>query len=313
MKKAALFYFIFCSLAFKVIAQDGSVDNWENDLPPMIANIAYATAKPQDTIKHWNKEGKFSLLFNQSSFQNWTSGGESNISGTTSVNFKADYTNKNWVWNNQILAAYGLTKINGQDVEKTDDRFEYNSVLGKKAGNYWFYSFFLNFRTQFDKGYENVADSIGLTRKVERSRIFSPAYFTFGPGMLWKKSNNLYLNISPATSKITVVKSIFTETQSAFSVDQGKTTNYELGFNGAAYAKLKIMDNIFAENILNVYVNYLENMQNVDLSYQLNITMQVNKVFSTNLNIHIVYDDDAIGRTQIKQVFGLSVNYDLPI
>lgn len=312
MKKASLFYFIFCLLSFKAIAQDSTIDNWDNDLPPLVARARYDTIRI-DSIKHWNKEGKASLLFNQSSFQNWTSGGENNISGTTSVNFKADYAKKNWVWNNQILAAYGLTKVNGQDLKKTDDRFEYNTVAGKKAGEYWFYSFFLNFRTQFDKGYENVTDSLGVIRRVERSRIFSPAYFTFGPGMLWKKNKDFYINLSPATSKITIVKSFLTEGRDAFGVDEGKTINYELGLNGAAYAKFKLMDNIFVENILNIYMDYLENAQNVDLSYQLNIVMLVNKVFSTNLNIHMVYDDDAIGRTQLKQVFGLSVNYDLPL
>lgn len=312
MKKAVLFCFVFCLFSLNTIGQDKDTDNWENDLPDLVIRVQQETPR-QDTLERWNKEGKFSLLFNQSSFQNWTSGGENNISGTSSVNFKADYKKDNWLWSNQILAAYGLTKVNGQDVKKTDDRFEYNSVAGKQAGKYWFYSFFFNFRTQFDKGYENMTDSLGVTRKEEQSRIFSPAYFTFGPGMLWKKNKDLYVNISPATSKITIVKSIFTRDQSAFSVDQGKTTNYELGMNGAVYAKVKLMDNIFAENIFNIYVNYLENSQNIDLSYQLNVTMQVNKVFSTNLNLHAVYDDDAIGRTQLKQVFGLSVNYDLPL
>ncbi|MDT8414957.1 MAG: DUF3078 domain-containing protein [Flavobacteriaceae bacterium] len=263
-----------------------------------------------DTISNWEKKGKFGFLFNQSSFQNWTAGGENNISGTASLNYTFNYAKDNWSWNNQVIAAYGLTQINGNDVEKTDDRFEWNSVLGKKAGKYWFYSFFLNFRTQFDKGYRNVTDSLGVSRRVEQSRIFSPAYYTFGPGMLWKKSNNLYINLSPATSKITTVLARFTETRSAFGVDQGNTVNYELGFNGAAYWKFLLMENVTFENIFNMYVDYLQNTDEVDLSYQLNVLMKINGNLSTNFNIHAIYDTDAIARTQLKQVFGLSVNYD---
>lgn len=275
-----------------------------------ISLFSIAQDQPKDSISAWDKKGKFGFLFNQSSFQNWTAGGENNISGTASVNYVFNYAKNSWSWNNQIIAAYGLTQINGQDVEKTDDRFEYNSVLGKKAGKYWFYSFFLNFRTQFDKGYRKVTDSLGVERRIERSRIFSPAYYTFGPGMLWKKSNNLYVNISPATSKITTVLARFTETQSAFGVDQGETVNYELGFNSAAYWKFTAMENVTIENIFNMYIDYLENTDEVDLSYQLNVLMKINSYLSTNFNFHAIYDTDAIARTQVKQVFGLSVNYD---
>lgn len=275
-----------------------------------ISLFSIAQDQPKDSISAWDKKGKFGFLFNQSSFQNWTAGGENNISGTASVNYVFNYAKNSWSWTNQIIAAYGLTQINGQDVEKTDDRFEYNSVLGKKAGKYWFYSFFLNFRTQFDKGYRKVTDSLGVERRIERSRIFSPAYYTFGPGMLWKKSNNLYVNISPATSKITTVLARFTETQSAFGVDQGETVNYELGFNSAAYWKFTAMENVTIENIFNMYIDYLENTDEVDLSYQLNVLMKINSYLSTNFNFHAIYDTDAIARTQVKQVFGLSVNYD---
>lgn len=275
-----------------------------------ISLFSIAQDQPKDSISAWDKKGKFGFLFNQSSFQNWTAGGENNISGTASVNYVFNYAKNSWSWNNQIIAAYGLTQINGQDVEKTDDRFEYNSVLGKKAGKYWFYSFFLNFRTQFDKGYRKVTDSLGVERRIERSRILSPAYYTFGPGMLWKKSNNLYVNISPATSKITTVLARFTETQSAFGVDQGETVNYELGFNSAAYWKFTAMENVTIENIFNMYIDYLENTDEVDLSYQLNVLMKINSYLSTNFNFHAIYDTDAIARTQVKQVFGLSVNYD---
>lgn len=275
-----------------------------------ISLFSIAQDQPKDSISAWDKKGKFGFLFNQSSFQNWTAGGENNISGTASVNYVFNYAKNSWSWTNQIIAAYGLTQINGQDVEKTDDRFEYNSVLGKKAGKYWFYSFFLNFRTQFDKGYRKVTDSLGVERRIERSRIFSPAYYTFGPGMLWKKSNNLYVNISPATSKITTVLARFTETRSAFGVDQGETVNYELGFNGAGYWKFTAMENVTIENIFNMYIDYLENTDEVDLSYQLNVLMKINSYLSTNFNFHAIYDTDAIARTQVKQVFGLSVNYD---
>jgi hypothetical protein len=63
------------------------------------------------------------------------------------------------------------------------------------------------------------------------------------------------------------------------------------------------------ENIFNAYSNYLEDPQNIDLNYQINFVMQVNKYLSTNLNLHMIVVDNASSGVQFKQLFGLGVNY----
>ncbi|MPT34384.1 MAG: DUF481 domain-containing protein, partial [Flavobacterium sp.] len=84
---------------------------------------------------------------------------------------------------------------------------------------------------------------------------------------------------------------------------------YELGFNASAYYKFNLMENVSVENILNLYSNYLEDPQNVDLDYQLNIVMKINKYLSTNLAFQTIYDDNAFKGFQIRQVLGLGINY----
>ncbi|MBN96646.1 MAG: hypothetical protein CMC56_01875, partial [Flavobacteriaceae bacterium] len=49
------------------------------------------------------------------------------------------------------------------------------------------------------------------------------------------------------------------------------------------YYKFDVMKNISVENILNLYSNYLEDPQNVDLDHTLNLVMTVNKFISANL------------------------------
>ena len=39
-----------------------------------------------DTTKVWTKKGNFSLLFNQSNFNNWAAGGENNLSVNVGIN-----------------------------------------------------------------------------------------------------------------------------------------------------------------------------------------------------------------------------------
>jgi hypothetical protein len=47
------------------------------------------------------------------------------------------------------------------------------------------------------------------------------------------------------------------------------------------------------QNRLNLYSNYLDNPQNVDFDYQLNVVMKINKYLSANIAVQAIYDDNA--------------------
>lgn len=271
------------------------------------------SATPADTVKTWQTKGNASLLFNQSTFDNWLAGGENNISGTIGVNYDFNYKKDDITWDNKVIASYGIVKTRTSSfAKKTDDRLELNSLLGKKfkPDSRWYYSAFLNFKTQFTKGYEYGKDANGVEIRTEYTNFLSPAYLTFGPGILWKRDDNLKFNFAPATSKITFVDKNFTLPDEAyFGVKEGKSLRYELGAYASAYYKLDIMANVTFENIMSLYSNYLEDPQNVDLDYQLNIVMKINKYLSTNLSFQTIYDDNAFQGFQIRQVFGVGANY----
>ena len=281
----------------------------------LFAGIAAVAQEEQDSIKVWTRGGNISFLFNQSTFNNWMAGGENNFSGNLGLNYDFNYKKDDWSWDNKIIAEYGIVKTRNAEFEKkTNDRLEFNSVLGKKASEYWYYSFFLNFKTQFTKGYEYGTDANGKEIRMEFTDVFSPAYLTFGPGMLWKKSDNLKVNLAPATSKITFVNSDYTSEAgyvdgSYFGVDANKSMRYELGFYASGYYKFQAMENVSIENILSLYSNYLEDPQNVDVDYQLNVVMTINKYLSANFNFQTIYDDNAFRGFQTRQVFGVGVNY----
>jgi hypothetical protein len=264
-----------------------------------------------DTTKVWTKKGNFSLLFNQSNFNNWAAGGENNLSGNLGINYDFNYKKKDVTWDNKIIASYGLVKTKNSPFEKkTDDRLEMNSLLGKKAKGLWYYSAILNFKTQIAKGYIYGKDANGAEIRTETTNLLSPGYLTFGPGMLWKKSNNVKFNLAPVTSKITIVNSDFTvPNKGYFGVEEGKNLRYELGFYGSGYYKFNLMTNVSLENIVSVYSNYIEKPENIDLDYQINIVMRINRYLSTNLSMQAIYDDNAFQGFQTRQVFGLAVNF----
>ena len=127
--------------------------------------------------------------------------------------------------------------------------------------------------------------------------------------MLWKKSDNFKVNIAPATARFIFVHGHFTENGESFGVEQGETSRFEFGASLSALYKFDIMENVSAENKLNLYSNYLEKPENVDIDYELNVVMQINRFLSTNIAFQTIYDDNAYKGFQIRQMVGLGLNY----
>ena len=274
-----------------------------------VSTFAYSQEKEKED--GWKTKGNFRFLFNQSVFSNWIAGGQSNVAGNLGVNYHFYYSKDRLTWDNKILASYGLTKSKNTEFEKkTDDRFEFNSLLGLKTGKYWYYSFLFNFKTQFTKGYKYSKDTNGKETRKEHTNFLSPANILLGPGMLWEKSKSFKFNIAPATAKLVIVDKEFTLPKKAyFGVEEGKSTRFELGFNASSYLKFTLFENVTMEQILSLYSNYLEDPKNVDLDYTMNINMKVNKHLSTNFIFQTRYDDNAYKGFQLREVFGIGINY----
>ena len=283
----------------------------------LIGFIATAQEEEEPLPDGWHSQGKFQLLFNQSAFnKEWTGGGTSSIAGNLMLDYQLNYRSGSFTWDNKILANYGVTKLNGDEfTRKTSDRLELNSIAGKQLENSnWYYSFFTNFRTQFSKGYEYFEDPSGIENRTETTHFLSPAYLQFGPGMMWKKSDNFWFNIAPATSRFIFVDKDFTSVPgyadgSYYGVDEGKSFRYELGASFTGYGKFDVMTNVSMENTLSLYSNYLDKPGNIDIDYLMNLEMAINKFLTANLIFQAIYDDNTIAAFQIREVFGAGFNY----
>ena len=305
MKKLALFAFLMLT-PFILFAQEE------------------ATEEPKDG---WSKSGNVSLLFSQAAFnEEWTGGGTSNYAANLALTYDANYRKGKLTWDNRLMADYGITKTRDQEfTRKTNDRLEINSILGRqiKESN-WFYSYFVNFRTQFTSGYEYSEDANGMEIRTETTKLMSPGYLQTGPGFLWKKSDNLKVNIAPATARFIFVSSDFTnvgndpmlimafnDAGGYFGVEANDTSRFEFGAALVGYAKFDVMKNVTLENVLNLYSNYLEDPQNVDIDYTLNVVMAVNKWITANATFQAIYDDNAVKGFQIREALGIGITYGL--
>lgn len=289
----------------------------------------------QDTVHtfpdtaQWDIGGLMSLNFSQVSLSNWAGGGQSSISATGILNLHADMIRKKSTWDNNLDLGYGIVKQDERDLVKSDDKIDLTSKYGRYAFKNWFYSGLLNFKSQFDKGYDYPTD----TTKVRISDFLAPAYVLFALGMDHKPNDHLSLFMSPMTAKYTIVNDQQLADAGAFGVDpaeydptdsskisDGKKTRLELGgYLKFAYSQKDLMKNVGLQTRLELFSSYTNNPQNIDVIWETVIDFKVNNVLSANLTTTLIYDDDidiqekdgdAFGpRTQFKEVFGLGLSY----
>src|SRR5690625_1445969 len=174
--------------------------------------LAQESDEEEETEKsNWKGEGNFSLMFSQAAYNaDWQSGSSSNYAGDIAIDYDLSYKTDRLIWTNNFIGEYGLTRQKDDHfLRKTNDKIEINSTLGYKfeVDSRWSYSFFADFRSQFAKGYEYADDK---QTRTEYTRIFSPGYLKFGPGLLYKNEDFFVFNFAPATMRFVFVNNRFT-------------------------------------------------------------------------------------------------------
>ena len=290
----------------------------------LVTFTGFSQEKKEAAKGPWTKVTNMSLLFNQAAFNNqWQGGGTSNYAANFGLIHDANYSKDKLTWDNRIVIDYGIANQKDQEfTRKTNDRFELSSLVGKEIKETpWYYSFFLNARTQLTNGYDFGENDDGNVFRSETTKILSPGYFQAGLGILWKKSDNLKLNIAPATARLILVNSQFTNVGQGqigidafnqigyFGVKANETSRFEFGAAIGGYGKFTLSKNIVMENVLNLYSNYLEDLKNVDIDYTISLVMSVNKWITANIAFQAIYDDNAVKGFQIREALGVGLTY----
>ncbi|MDG1762037.1 MAG: DUF3078 domain-containing protein [Flavobacteriaceae bacterium] len=260
--------------------------------------------------------GNTRFNFNQAYFSNWISGGESALTLLYGLDYNFNYSDRNGlVWDTNLLLSIGTTYISGSKfLKKADDRFQINSLVGKQINQFWNYSGFLNFKTQLLPGFRfyNQGDN-EMRERV--SQFLSPAILQGGLGFYYKKNDSFWLNLSPVSARVILVSKKYTKDlendAKYFGVDFDKRAKYFFGALISGFYKKEIMQNIILESKYSTYINYLEKTKNVDFELDTNLRFKVNSKISGNFILHLLYDDDLLGKLQVRELLGLGINVDL--
>lgn len=269
-------------------------------------------------VSNWKLTSLHSLNGTQSSFVNWNAGGRNNISLNASITASANFNKEMWHWSNDLSLAFGGIKyLDESEVisyQKTDDKIDLSSMVGIRISKKYLISLNAGFKTQFADGFNYPNDSIAV------SKFMAPGYMNLALGTDYVKDANFSVFGSPFAAKTTFVMDDSLSQIGSFGVEKGERIRHEFG----AFLKLKwnteLMKNIEMKSKLELFSNYLNNPQNIDVNAELVFVFRVNSLFSATAQWNLIYDDDIqirdsdgnVGpRTQFKSVLGIGISYKL--
>tara|TARA_R110001606_G_scaffold321171_1_gene468108 strand:+ start:5227 stop:6354 length:1128 start_codon:yes stop_codon:yes gene_type:complete len=268
----------------------------------------------------WEKENSFGINVSEVAFVNWNAGGDNAVSGLGFLKFARKYKFSHFQWDNNLELRYGLNAQDGRKLRKTEDVIRLSSNLGfrKDTISNWFYSVQLNFNTQFSNGYKYP------DRDTPISRFMAPGYLLFGAGTSFiTKDQKFNLYLSPLTQKSTFVLDQDLADNGAFGVNEaildadgnvitpGENHLLEIGILITNNFNYNVADNIELKSRLNLYTDYIKSFGNIDVDWELNLNMKVNKFISTSLGTQMIYDDDILFDV-IKNDNGTILNPGIP-
>jgi len=250
-------------------------------------------AQSKDTVDGWKKGAVISANIAQTQLTNWAAGGENSLAVNGLFSVFADYKKDKIIWDNSLDIGYGILGTGNDSLvfNKTDDKIDLLSKYGYKAYKDLYYAGLFNFKTQIANGYDDN------NKELPISTYLAPAYITLAIGIDYKPNSNLSVFAAPFTSRTTIVTLERLSNEGAFGVEPGETRRSEFGgyvrviYKNSKF-KAEVLKNVSLTSKLDLFSNYTEKPQNIDVNWENQIAFKVNKYITVNFNTHLIYDDD---------------------
>lgn len=304
--KQLLICSIWMLLSGFLFAQDETIKKLQSESEKKIAKDA------SDTIQSkWKKGGMYGLNLSQGTLNNWAAGGEDfSLSINSLLSLYAFYKENKHSWDNTFDFNLGYVKTTSLGGRKNDDRFDLLSKYGYALNQKLNLAGIFNLRSQIFKGY-----SFDDNTKIYSSNFMAPGYLLLGVGLDYKPLTDLSIFFSPATARLIIVRDTMLSNKGLYGVDPGEKSAFEFGaFSTINYLK-DISKSVTYKGRLDLFSNYLNNPQNIDV-YMINaLSVKLSRAFSMTWGLDLIYDDDVklfgpnnnSAAWQIKSIVGIGL------
>ena len=251
----------------------------------------------------WQKELVGGINLSQTSFDNWSQGGENSFAWQMNLNGKFINDQKNTNWSNMGKFTFGSTKTGDDESKKTIDEIKLESVLTYKL------NFFVNpyiagtAETQFAPGYHYGDGS----DKIQMSDFMDPAYFRESVGVGYQPHDIIKTRLGAAMKQ-----TLTTDFPVPFADDPGTSktekAKNEFGAESVTDMSWKLAENSIFDSKLELF-STLSSIDEVDVNWDNILTTKLSKYLNVNFNFKLFYDRDISPKRQIKQAIAVGIMY----
>ncbi len=134
----------------------------------------------------------------------------------------------------------------------------------------------------------------------------APGTIDIGPGIEWKPNKYFLVNFSPVTARWIIVNDERLADEGSFGLDpatvdsngviikHAKKVKSMFGAKALIAFHYEIFKNVNFATKLELFSDYLNNPQNIDINWQTGITLKVNSWLNVNITTELIYDNDVI-------------------
>ncbi len=268
----------------------------------LIAVSLSAAEAPSDTIS-WNYELISTINFSQNSFSNWAQGGTNQLSWFADGNGKLTRESSGSTWESILKMELGQVKQDGVGTRKSLDQIFIESVYARKMGGFLDPYVASSLKTQFITGYDYDTEP-----DTEVSAFNDPLVLTQSVGGAMKPYGWLDTRVGFAA------KETFTDLYTGWSDDSSTSeiekSRVETGLEVVNAADYKLNDQVSIKSRLALFWSF-EETETMDVDWSNDINVAVYKMINITFKLQLIYDEDIINKTQLKQVFGVGMSYSL--
>ena len=261
----------------------------------------------------WSHKGLAGVNLSQTSFTNWSEGGENTVAYNIYLNGSLNYQKDKLSWTNDLNVNYGQNYTDMTDWRKNIDNLNFASKLGHQINEKFYYAALLDFKSQMFDGYKYYD-----TEKVLTSKFLTPSYLNISVGIDYKPNSNLAIYYSPVAGKLTMVTD--TLLSEAYGIDAGKFVKPQLGSIFKVNANYSFFeDRLTVKSVLDLFTAYDDSFGMIDVNWDVLIGYNLTKLLTLTFQSTLKYDDDiktfdAEGnqhgaKVQFKEIVGLGLSY----
>jgi hypothetical protein len=240
---------------------------------------------------YYNHETLINVQFSQVQLSQWAAGGQSSASLIAKLDQFWEYDGRRFGWDTEIHGAFGLLHRPDENIIlKTDDRIEVATKVGYRLRDKGSLTALGSFRTQMAPGFAAV-NGVPDPNQVT-SKFMAPGYLVLALGLDLKPTTTTTVFLAPFTAKSTFVLDDSLSASGTFGVLPGETSRHEMGGYVRLGLKEQVTENVTYAMRLDLFSNYLEEPEAVDIFSDHVLTLKVNDWLSTTLGLTLIYDKD---------------------